>query len=141
MGYYTTNARVECKGCTFTGNTAVHSNGGAVCVMKTQETSTFTNCAFTNNAATKYEGTTTTGGYGGAIYVGGNGGTTVVLDGGTFSGNTANGNNGVTNGDIVWVTSLGQAINTLEVKNSTISGKLPNGTHTGSLYTPYNVEN
>ena len=141
MGYYTTNARVECKGCTFTGNTTVHSNGGAVCVMKTLETSTFTNCAFTNNAATKYEGTTTTGGNGGAIYVGGNGGTTVVLDGGTFSGNTANGNNGATNGDHVWVTSKQGTYSYLEIRNTKDSSKFPNGEHKGGFFSEvYGIE-
>ena len=130
-------ADATCTGCIFTGNSAVTGNGGAVNVINNKGTSTFTNCTFTNNTAPNRN----SGGYGGALYVGGKGGAKVVLDGGTFSGNTANGNNGVTNGDIVWVTSLGQAINTLEVKNSTISGKLPNGTHTGSLFTPYNVEN
>jgi len=148
MGYSTTDARVECTGCNFTGNTAVHSNGGAVNVVSTQEASTFTNCTFTNNSATKYDGTTTTGGYGGAIYVGGDGGAKVILDGGTFSGNSANSVNGAgKSGGIVWVTGTTKTVgsgvyyttNYLEIKNKTDS-KLTNGSYSGTLTAPYRIE-
>lgn len=141
-------ASVTCTGCIFTGNTAEHGSGGAVGVISTNMTSTFKNCTFTSNKATKYEGTTTTGGYGGAIYVGGDGGATVVLDGGTFSGNSANSINGsASSGGIVWVTGTAKVVGTgmhyttnyLEIKNSKDS-KLTNGSYSGTLTSVYRIE-
>lgn len=117
------------------------TNGSGAALTVDKGLVTCDGCTFTNNAATKYEGTTTTGGNGGAIYVGGNGGTTVVLDGGTFSGNTANGNNGATNGDHVWVTSKQGTYSYLEIRNTKDSSKFPNGEHKGGFFSEvYGIE-
>ena len=133
-------ASVECTNCKFTGNEAEYGNGGAVGVICINMTSTFTNCTFTSNKAEKDPGTSAYG-LGGAIFVGGRGGAKVVLDGGTFSGNSANSINGVNSGGIVWVSGeTSSATNYLEIKNSTNTSKLPNGEHSGSVSSPYRIE-
>lgn len=130
-------ADATCTGCIFTGNSAVTGNGGAVYVINTKGTSTFTNCTFTNNTAPNRN----SGGYGGALYVGGNGGARVILDGCSFSGNWANGNNGATNGDHVWVTSKQGTYSYLEIKNTKDSSKFPNGEHKGGFFSEvYGIE-
>lgn len=130
-------ADATCTGCIFTGNSAVTGNGGAVYVINTKGTSTFTNCTFTNNTAPNRN----SGGYGGAIYVGGNGGARVILDGCSFSGNYANGNNGTNNGDHVWVTSRQGTYSYLEIRNTKDSSKFPNGEHKGGFFSEvYRIE-
>lgn len=130
-------ADATCTGCIFTGNSAVTGNGGAVNVINTKGTSTFTNCTFTNNTAPNRN----SGGYGGALYVGGNGGARVILDGCSFSGNWANGNNGATNGDHVWVTSKQGTYSYLEIRNTKDSSKFPNGEHKGGFFSEvYGIE-
>ena len=129
-------ADATCTGCIFTGNSAVTGNGGAVYVINTKGTSTFTNCTFTNNTAPNRN----SGGYGGALYVGGNGGARVILNGCSFSGNYANGNNGTNNGDHVWVTSRQGTYSYLEIRNTKDSSKFPNGEHSGSVTSPYRIE-
>ena len=123
-------ADATCTGCIFTGNSAVTGNGGAVYVINTKGTSTFTNCTFTNNTAPNRN----SGGYGGALYVGGNGGARVILNGCSFSGNYANGNNGTNNGDHVWVTSRQGTYSYLEIRNTKDSSKFPNGEHKGGFF-------
>lgn len=130
-------ADATCTGCIFTDNSAVTGNGGAVYVINTKGTSTFTNCTFTNNTAPNRN----SGGYGGALYVGGNGGARVILDGCNFSGNRANGNNGATNGDHVWVTSKQGTYSYLEIRNTKDSSKFPNGEHKGGFFSEvYGIE-
>ena len=130
-------ADATCTGCIFTDNSAVTGNGGAVYVINTKGTSTFTNCTFTNNTAPNRN----SGGYGGALYVGGNGGARVILDGCSFSGNRANGNNGATNGDHVWVTSKQGTYSYLEIRNTKDSSKFPNGEHKGGFFSEvYGIE-
>lgn len=130
-------ADATCTGCIFTGNSAVTGNGGAVYVINTKGTSTFTNCTFTNNTAPNRN----SGGYGGALYVGGNGGARVILDGCSFSGNYANGNNGTNNGDHVWVTSRQGTYSYLEIRNTKDSSKFPNGEHKGGFFSEvYRIE-
>lgn len=130
-------ADATCTGCIFTGNSAVTGNGGAVYVINTKGTSTFTNCTFTNNTAPNRN----SGGYGGALYVGGNGGARVILNGCSFSGNYANGNNGTNNGDHVWVTSRQGTYSYLEIRNTKDSSKFPNGEHKGGFFSEvYRIE-